>query len=559
MAKRNIRLIAILLFLFFVIGLCIFNVAPPVSAARTARTIEFIEITDFHGYLQNSAKLKDGTPITQQRAAVIAKQIKDIKAANPNTVILSGGDMFQGTPLSNVLKGQPVIGMMNSIGFDAMALGNHEYDWGIETVIDPNRATLKNSTIPVLAANVFDKTTHQPVKYTNPYVLLNKGGLKIGVIGIVDNIEFPSIIMPAFIQNLDFKDPVPIVNSLARQLRNQGAQIVVVLAHMGAYTNRKDNFTTGNLIDFARKVVGIDAVFGGHSHTIVTTRVGNIPLGIAGSYGQGYLDLKIKIAPGGKASCGKMSYVDLYNLYNTADPKVDSQVQAMVDQANQAVGAEFNTVIGSAVTNLTRVQSAKPYGDSNLGNWTAEVTRKSANADFGVVNNGGLRIDIPKGPITVGAMFQFMPFDNTIVTVKMNPAQIKILLEQAVQDNGKGIQIAGLRFTYDPAKPTMQRVLTIKKADGSPLDPKGLYLVATNNFMGTGGDGFVEFTDPAVAKTYNDTFKLARDAYIEAVKAQQNVSATIDQRITIGPWQETNECLKAEGLTAESLKALDAA
>jgi 2',3'-cyclic-nucleotide 2'-phosphodiesterase/3'-nucleotidase/5'-nucleotidase len=204
--QRNQRLIAFLLPILLVLSLCIFNIIPVAFAIQASQTIEFIEITDFHGYLQNSAKLKDGTPITQQRGAVIAKQIKDIKAANPNTVILSGGDMFQGTPLSNVLKGKPVISMMNSIGFDAMALGNHEYDWGIDSVINSKKATLKDSAIPVLAANVYDKNTQKLVNYVKPYVLLKKGGLKIGVIGIVDNIEFPSIIMPAFIQNLDFKD-----------------------------------------------------------------------------------------------------------------------------------------------------------------------------------------------------------------------------------------------------------------------------------------------------------------------------------------------------------------
>jgi 2',3'-cyclic-nucleotide 2'-phosphodiesterase / 3'-nucleotidase / 5'-nucleotidase len=531
MFRFNQRFVPILVAVLLVLSLYVSNITPAAFAAQGPKTFEFIEVTDFHGYLQNSAKLPDGTAITQQRAAVLAKQIKAIKAANPNTIILSGGDMFQGTPLSNVLKGQPVINFMNNIGFDAMALGNHEYDWGIETLLNVQTATVKNSSIPVLAANVYDKATNKPVKYVKPYVILEKGGVKIGVIGIVDNIEFPSIIMPTYIQNIIFKDPIPIVNTLAEQLRKKGAQIVVVLAHMGASSNQTTNIPSGNLVDFASKITGVDAILGGHSHTIVTTRIHENPVGIAGSYGQGYLDIKISIDTNGKVVSKDIAYNDITNLYNTANPIVDPEVQQIVNQANQAVGTEFNKVIGTAIKDLTRVQSAKPYGDSALGNWTAEVTRKAVNADFGFVNNGGLRIDIPKGDITVGTMFQFMPFDNTIVTLKMAPAQIKILLEQAVQDNGKGIQLSGLTFTYDPKKPTLQRIIDIKTTDGKQLDNNHLYLVATNNFMGTGGDGFLEFTDPTVAKTYTDSYKLARDVYIDAVKIEKQINAAIDGRI----------------------------
>ncbi|HBF38353.1 MAG TPA: 2',3'-cyclic-nucleotide 2'-phosphodiesterase, partial [Firmicutes bacterium] len=518
---------AILLFSSFVVP----AMTSAASAGISSKTFDFIEVTDFHGYLQNSGKLKDGTAITQQRAAVLAQQIKAIKTANPNTIVLSGGDMFQGTPLSNVLKGKPVIDMMKNIGFDAMALGNHEYDWGIESVINPQTALLKNSSIPVLAANIYDKATQKPVKYVKPYVMLQKGGVKIGIIGLVDNIEFPSIIMPSFIKNADFKDPAPIVNSLAQQLRGQGAKIVIVLAHMGAITDPSTGVPSGNLIDFAKKIKGVDAVFGGHTHTIVNSNCNGIPVGVAGLYGQGYLDLKITVSPDGKVSTGALAYHDDTDLYNTTSPVVDPSVRQIVEKADQDVGAEFKKVIGAALNDLTRVQRIAPFSDSVLGNWTAEATRKAVNADFGFVNNGGQRCDIPKGDITVGTMFQFMPFDNTIVTVKMTPAQIKVVLEQAVQDNGKGIQLSGLTFTYDPHQPTMQRVVDIQKADGKALDKNTQYLVATNNFMGAGGDGFLEFTDPAVAKTYRDSYKLARDVYIEAIQAQGKVRATADGRI----------------------------
>ncbi|SNX53513.1 5'-nucleotidase C-terminal domain-containing protein [Thermoanaerobacterium sp. RBIITD] len=505
------------------------SITPSQPSQQNSKTFDFIEVTDFHGNLQADAKLSDGTAIKQQRGAVLAKQIKDIKTANPNTVILSGGDMFQGTPLSNVLYGQPVIDMLKSIGFDAMALGNHEYDWGLDKVIDTQNATLKNSSIPVLAANVYDKTTGSPVSYTKPYVMIEKDGVKIGIIGIVDNKEFPNIILPAFVKDVDFKDPAPIVNNLALKLRQQGAQIVVVLAHMGAFTN--NGTTTGNLVDFANQVHGVDAIFGGHTHSKVTTKINNIPVGIAMSSGYGFIDLKITLNPDGTVTTGDMTWNDDYNLYNTANPVVDPDVQAIVDKANQEVGQKFSEVIGTADVDLTRNQSSSPYGDSALGNWTSEVVKDAVYADFGFGNNGGLRIDVPKGDITLGTMYTLMPFDNTIVTLSMTGSQIKTVLEQAVQDGGKGIQVAGLKFKYDPSKPSMQRVFDMKKSDGTPIDMNTKYLVATNNFMGTGGDKFDEFKDPAVASSYVDTQKLVRDAFVEAIKAAHHITASTDGRI----------------------------
>lgn len=201
--------------------------------------------------------------------------------------------MFQGTPVSNILKGKPVIDMMKNIGFDAMTIGNHEYDWGIDAVIDTKRKTLKNSDIPVLGANIYDKNTKKIVNYCQPYVVVNKANTKIGIIGVVDNKEFPNIILPAYIKNVEFKDPVFIVNNLARKLRSEGVKIIVVLAHMGGYMN--NNILTGNIAEFAKNVKGVDIILGGHTHSVVNTKINGIPVCVANCQGKGYIHIKVKL------------------------------------------------------------------------------------------------------------------------------------------------------------------------------------------------------------------------------------------------------------------------
>ncbi|AFM41799.1 5'-nucleotidase/2',3'-cyclic phosphodiesterase-like hydrolase [Desulfosporosinus acidiphilus SJ4] len=503
--------------------LSVFVSIPQIAIGATAaKTFDFVEVTDFHGTLNPVGS-------TQPVAAVLAEQIKTIKAQNPDTVVLSGGDMFQGSALSNILKGQPVINMMTNIGFDAMALGNHEYDWGIDSVIDSQNAVIKGTSIPVLACNIYSKTTGHPVSYSKPDIMLEKDGVKIGLIGAVDNLEFPTSITPGLIKDVNFKDPAPIINQLAKDLRNQGAQIVVVVAHMGA-SQDKNGTVSGNLIDMVKQLSGVDAVFGGHTHTIVTTKVNNIPVGIGNAYGKGFLDLKVTLNSDGTVSAGNMIYNDDTVMYKADNPAVDSEVKAIVTKASKDVGPTFNEVVGTASLNLTREQSAMPFGDSLLGNWSSQAIKDTAQTDFAFMNNGGLRVDLPKGDITVSDVWALMPFDDTIYTMKMTGAQIKAVLEDAVQDGGLGIQIAGLSFAYDPSKPSMNRVISIKSSGGIPIELSKSYTVATNDFMADGGDKFIGFNDPSIVNK-QDTGILVRDAFIKEMKTQKTMTASVDHRI----------------------------
>ena len=515
----------------FLLTLSFLIMLPHSFADAVGKTFDLIEVTDFHGYLTQIKKLKNGYPLYQPRAAVMSKAILDLKAEIPATFVLAGGDMFQGTAFSNYFRGKPVLEFMKKVGFDVMVLGNHEYDWGPEVLIDPEKALLKDTSIPVLAANIFLTKTNALPGYVKPYALLSKEGVKIGVIGIVDDQEFPTVIMPERISEVTFSDPVKIVQNLSEKLRQEGASFIVVLAHMGAKMDRKNGKLSGNLLRFAQHVSGVDAIFGGHSHTVVTTEVNGIPVGIAGSEGYGFLDLKITLGNDSTIQSKTMTYHSLAKEFNRKDAACDEVLQKCLRKYESEIEKIFAEVIGEAKTALTRSPSCTPYGDSSLGNWAAEATKNAACADFGFANNGGLRSDLPKGKITLGQIYELMPFDNTLITVKMTGSEIRDFLNQAIRFHGKGLQVAGLSFTYCISDPGKSWVQDIRDYKGKALLPEALYTVATNNFIGTGGDGFSVFTRPSVKATFKDTGKCLRDIFIDTFRSQKTVSSFQDQRI----------------------------
>ncbi|MDV3427951.1 MAG: 5'-nucleotidase C-terminal domain-containing protein, partial [Bacillota bacterium] len=509
------------------------TIISPASAVKvfaevtTSKTIHIVEVTDFHGTLLDSSG--------NQVGAVLSNRIKAVKAANPeNTLILSGGDLYQGSALSNINHGIPVAQVFNDMGLDATALGNHEFDWGLDTILS---TTMTGVTYPIVCANLYNKTTNQRV--FDPYKIIEKDGVKIAVIGAITN-ETPSIVMPSFIENYEFKDMAAEVNSVAAAIKASGAaDVIVLLAHEGSTALES---VVGNLS-------GIDAVLGGHAH-IITDEVlqdkdgKSIPVVAANYNGKGYIDLTMTVnpdksltfsAPGSNHDNYKA--LDNTDGYKAAAPVVDENAKKIIDDANSEIADTINKVIGvNSGSPLTRTQIVNgngSYGESYLGNWSADVTKEAAKADVGLTNNGGLRIDIPTGDITVGSMWQFMPFDNLIYNVPMNKSQLKAILEQAVMDGGKGIQVSGIRFSYDPTRANLDRIYNLTREDGTEIKDSDTITVAAPDFLATGGDGFTAFKNAGGANASNNTFILVRDALIANITKNNGIKTVMDSRINV--------------------------
>lgn len=515
--SRSKKLTAVLTAILMIVSLLSSGLTVAANAAETPKVFDIIEITDFHGTLEDSSS----KPV----AGVLAQNINDIKKSNPDrTLILSGGDLYQGSPVSNILKGLPVQKVMSKIGLEVTALGNHEFDWGLDTIIN---TTMKDAKYSIVCSNLYDKTTGKRV--FDPYKIIEKDGVKIAIIGAITE-ETPTIVLAKHVENFEFKDAASEINSLVSEVKDKGADVVLALVHIGDNGDGK----TGEIFDLASKLSGVDGVFGGHSHTILNTTVNGMPVVIANNAGKGLIDSKMTLGADGKVSF-KTEYIDIYNDkpngYKAANPVVDPDVIALVDDAKVEVGPTFSEVIGTASEDLKRTQNDTPYGESYLGNWTTDVMRAKVNADVAMQNNGGLRIDIPKGDITVGTIFSYMPFDNYIYLLNMNKAQIKTVLEQAFADNGKGIQLSGLKVKYDYTKPSGSRVVSITREDGTPISDTEILKVATNDFMASGGDGFAGFIDAGGKDPASDTHILVRDALLDDVRANKGIKTNLNSRI----------------------------
>jgi 2',3'-cyclic-nucleotide 2'-phosphodiesterase/3'-nucleotidase len=472
-------------------------------------TLTILHVTDFHGALLSEDKdFATGKPVGG--AGVVATYIAAERESSRGPVlVLGGGDMMQGSAVSNLSRGEAVIEFMNEVGFDACAIGNHEFDWGVGVL----KARLKQASFPWVSSNIFSGEKAKRAEWILPYAIVEKANLKIGIIGAITE-DAPVVINPKSIEGLRFERPEAIVNSIAQQLRREGAKVVVVLAHIGG-SQEESGAITGPIADFASKLKGVDAVLGGHSHTVVSGTVNSIPVMISGSNGirLGVMRLKVDTCNGGSSLVEE-------NVRPTFAESVeaDTGVASMVESFRKRFADQLDVGIAVASEPITRGR-----GESALGNLISDIMRDAVGAVIAYQNSGGIRVDLDKGTITGGAIYRMIPFDNTIVTMYLTGKQVKEALEQGTTERGV-LQVSGIRYTYKPEDPPGQRIKSVTLEGGESISPNKLYLVATNDFMANGGDRFTVFKE---GKKIRNTQILLRDAVISWMEARKRAGKEI--------------------------------
>lgn len=469
--------------------------------------VDIWAMNDFHG-----AILEDKTnPGIAKDAGFYLAQ----KAKNPaGTVFLNAGDLYQGSLEANITFGRGLAEIMNYLQLDAMAIGNHEFDWGIDQLL----ATEKVAKFPYLACNIYDRATKQPVNWARPYIVLNKNGVKIAVIGATAA-DTADTTKPNYVSNLYFTDPAARINELAAQARNDGAALVIVVAHMGAQM-QPDGSIIGDGAALMKKLRGVDLYLAGHWHNVVNGRVNNIPILEAYTFGR-YMSHAgfVYDTDTGKITPGVMEVIDTA-VIKAAIP--DPVVAKMVQQINKEASVLSEEQIG-----INQQELANTSYNGNplciLGEYITDVMRATQHVQIAITNKGGIRTILPKGKITMQKLYAVLPFDNTVVTMNMTGQQIVDVLEHSV-DNA---QFSGINVQYQPSAPAGKRVRSVMLADGTALRPDGVYSVATNDFLSNGGDGFAMFLKGTKVVNTNETL---RDCVANYIRSQKTINFVYDAR-----------------------------
>ncbi len=479
------------------------------ASGKSIVSLKIIHLNDLHGHIQPTVN-KSASPPSTGGAAYFGAMILTEKSANPEgSILLASGDMFQGTPISNIFRGKPVTEIMNYLGFDATAPGNHEFDWGWPEL----QKIMAQSRFPYLAANLVNKNG-SAAPGIKKFIYLERKGVKVAVIGIITP-ETAFSTNPNNVKAFRFQEPEKILPVLISRARKDGAKLIIVLSHCGLDRDRA----------IAERVPGIDVIVGGHSHTAVTPPflVERTIIVQAGSWGNylGVLDLELDASSGRVL---KYSHDNLKNVISGPDSPSDKKIDAIVRQYGEKIKREFSRVVGETKTDLLR----NPDSESNLGDLICDAMRREAAAQIAFYNSGGIRANIYKGKIRLEQAFETLPFDNLIVSMDLTGNQIREILEHSAAREFGIIQISGMKVKVNPGNPRGSRVVEAL-VNSRRLDSDRTYRVVTNEFLAAGGDRYVSFKQGKNI-IYGDD---VRDIFVRYLEKNSPVSPRVEGRITI--------------------------
>ncbi len=534
--KNMVRKLSLVLFLSasFVSAACNSNARP------TRLTI--ISTNDFHGHM-DAASDSDLGQRSHGGFGWMLGYFKTVRQDNPTGVILlDGGDLWQGTLLSNMTKGEAVIALYNAAGYDAVALGNHEFDFGAgdEGSSDLRhvlKSRLKEAKFPMLAANVLTVEDRKPLELPNfkPYTIIERQGVKVGIIGLATP-STKETTLAKNIKDLTFTDPASAVHRYSKILRQEGAKVVIVLTHLGATWDEKKQAWSGELVDLIKEIRGeVDLAVGAHTHTIISERIFDVPVMSAGFYGRSFTRADILLDKNGTILATNLEGPTFFFHKSTssAPPTYrgrpvyrDDSFDATYEKYYKKVAEIVNKEYGETTAEISN------HGeyDTPMGHVAADamLAASAGEADIAMTNRGGLRTSLPAGKITYGDIFKVIPFDNEMVIVTVTGEQLVSAWEHGLNSYYWPLEIGGITVYFEKSSTGNCRVTKAILQDGRQLDRNAMYRVATNDFLYGGGDGYGYFNG-GVAKNTNLALRtvladyLAKNSPITAAKEPRYV------------------------------------
>lgn len=480
--------------------------------------ISIYHTNDIHGWIMPRAAAHDEEPKRQiGGAAALASLIK--KDHGPK-LIVDAGDWFQGTPEGTLSKGQSLADVFNAVGYDAVAVGNHDYDFGEARL----KALVKELKMPALSANIYRQSDGRRVDYLRPWIIKEVAGVKIGLFGLLTS-RMPTLSFAESIAGLKFRREVDEAKDAVKALREQGATVIIALTHVGFESPILGPFEGDQTL--AAEVPGIDLIVGGHTHTALKEPVRDATYGTlivqTGTMLSAAGKVVLEIDPRTKKVV--WSHGELIDLWINKIGE-DPAVAAVVLRHQESVGRAYDAVIATAAAALWRNRE----GESALGDWMTDCLREWSHADIAVQNGGGIRADMAAGPVTLREIFDIMPFDNRVVHLTMDGRLVYQMLDHGVKRGGKIMQVSGAHFSYNRDGAEGKRLSSIL-IGGKPLREEGFYKVSTLDFLVQGGDGYSAFNR---AQKKEFTAVLMRDVLGECARRQALIQPPPEGRMSRG-------------------------
>lgn len=448
--------------------------------------------------------------------AKISTKVNQLRADNSNVLLVDAGDTFHGQTIATLNKGESVARVMNAMKFDVMAPGNHDFNYGSDRLLE----LAGMLDFPIIAANI---TKEDGSNYMEGVFIKEIGGLKIGFFGLATP-ETAYKTHPKNVEGLTFENPITKAQAMVDELKGK-VDMIVTIGHIGE--DEGSEFTSKMIIN---AVDGIDLFIDGHSHTVKPTgeMVKNTLLVQTGAYDANLGIVDITFTNGVITS----KTAKLITTEQAADIEPDPVVLEVIADISAANKLITEVKVGSTTVKLEGTREIVRAGESNLGNLITNAMLYETGAQIAITNGGGIRASIEPGEITVGDVITVLPFGNYIVTLDVKGSDLILALENGLTDypapKGAFPHVAGIKFTFDPAKPAMQRVTSVT-FNGKPLDPNAYYSVATNDFMAAGGDQYVSLGISAQTGQY----AALDEALIEYLKTVNASTVVVENRVNV--------------------------
>lgn len=493
-----------------IIGLAIGAIAAllvclPGHCQAAVVNISVLYTGDTHGHLKSfyydSAKPVGGVA---KRAIFLQDRRRHAKM---NWLLLDSGDAISGTALSDLFQGYIDIEAMNRLGYDAMGLGVHEFDYGVAVL----KQRMTEAKFPIVCANVTYADTGKPL--AKPYVIVERGGVKIAILGLTTG-DLDKRVAPENFAGLAITDPIETARTMVPQLKNE-AELVFVLTHLGVNED----------IRLATQVPGIDLIVGGMSNSELQEGISALDALIVhgGSFGRYVGQLKQSFSHNEN---GKLMRRYSENELMLMDGRYADNTNyiAWLDSFQPQVQEKMGTLIGTSAAHMDNRMVAS--FETELGNYVCDILKSSLNADAALLPAAFFNASLPEGVITLNELFALMPFDHYGVVVNLTGSELQRVLNEAAQNLGKPgfSQIAGLSYDIYAGKAYSIQI------NGQPIDPYGRYRLATSDFAASGGLGY------ATLGTIDDvqySGRLIRDIVRQQLGSGQVASATIHKRIRL--------------------------